>query len=122
MISVTPEERRRAGRAVAERIERLGYTVPEVANASKIDARSLRALIAGQRWPTVAIRSRVEDAIEWPRGEILRQARDGLEALAVFTDAEIAAELLLRIRRRDATEGQQQISRLHARRSADAQP
>jgi len=98
---MTPEERQRAGRAVRGRLETLGRSVEEAARSSKIDARTLRALIAGSRWPTTSIRSSIEDEIEWPRGEIARQARNGLEALAVFTDAELAAELLHRARARE---------------------
>ena len=88
-----------------ERIELAGLTTSEVAKAAQIDARTLRDLMSGRRWPRATVRQGVEDALGWPRGEILRQARDGLEALAVYTDAELAAELLYRIRRRDATSG-----------------
>lgn len=102
---MTPEERCRAAQAVGERIERLGKTVSQIADECNVDARTVRALVTGSRWPTVAVRNVIEDAIDWPRGEILRQARDGLKALAVFSDAELVAEVLQRIRRRERQDG-----------------
>lgn len=99
---VTPQERARAGRIVAERAELLGMTQVVLARRAGVDRKTLRALIAGNRWPTVTVRGRLEDVLEWPRGEILRQARDGLEALAVYSDYELASELARRARARES--------------------
>lgn len=67
-----PEGRARAGRAVEQRIARLGKTIPETAREAGIDVRTLRAFIRGKRWPTVAVRMRLCEVLDWAPGEIVR--------------------------------------------------
>lgn len=102
----TPEEQRRAGKAVAEQIENTGRTAAEVARVAGIDVKTLRALLTGARWPRAQVRNRIEEALGWPRGEIARRGRDGLASLHGYSDRELLSELLARARMRDpANEG-----------------
>lgn len=98
---VTPEQRGRAARALTERMEGRGLTTAVVAQDAEIDPKTVRALASGSSWATVAVRTRIEAAVDWPTGELARQARNGLEALAGFTDAELAGEILHRARQRE---------------------
>lgn len=82
-------------------MEGRGLTAAAVAKDAEVDVKTVRALIAGSRWPTAAVRTRVELALDWPTGELARQARNGLEALSGFSDAELAGELLHRARVRE---------------------
>lgn len=95
------EERRRAGVAVEDRMNLQGLTVGDIARECNVDTRTIRGLIGGTRWPTVAVRSSVERLLGWQEGEIYRQAQDGMQALNGFSDAELAAEILHRARKRE---------------------
>lgn len=70
---MTPEGRARAGRAVEQRIARMGKTITSAAREAGIDARTLRSFVRGQRWPTAAVRSRLCRVLDWPDGEIVRR-------------------------------------------------
>ena len=75
---MTPEQRRRAGRAVAERIREMNATISAVARAARVDPGTLWGLIGGRTWPRDAIQTRIEEALGWDLGEILvRAAIDG---------------------------------------------
>jgi hypothetical protein len=103
---VTPEERARAGRAVAQRIADLSLTFTAVTSSAGIDPKTLRGIVTGARWPTAGVRVRVERALDWPPGEIMRRAggsHTSDSALGRFTTTELLAELLHR-----ATELEQQ--------------
>lgn len=89
----TPEQRRRAGRAVAARIADLQTSVAEVARRAQIDPRTLRTLANGTRWPRAAVRARITDALHWPAGEITRRAIGGRPGLSDYTSRELLAEL-----------------------------
>lgn len=88
--------------AVAERIADRGLTVTEVARAARIDGKTLRGLLAGRQWPTVAVRRRIEKALGWEPGEIQRRARDGVESLRGYSERDLLAELQWRLRQLDA--------------------
>lgn len=98
---MTPEERRRAGLAVSERCDDRGLSHAEIAKAARIDRRTLEALISGRQWPRVEVRGRIEDALGWERGEILRRARDGLASLRGYTERDLLSELQRRFRSAD---------------------
>lgn len=90
---MTPEQRVRAAGAVIERIERLATTPTALARDAGIARRTLRLFLSGERWPGVGVRTSLEQALGWPLGELARQARDGIEALAAYTDDELRDEL-----------------------------
>lgn len=101
LVSVTPEERRRAGATVKERLADRGLSRAEVARSARIDPRTLNGLISGRQWPRVEVRARIEKALDWERGEILRRARDGVESLRGYTERDLLAELHRRLRELD---------------------
>jgi hypothetical protein len=94
-----PEERFRVGRAVGQRIADLSLTFRDVTRVAGIDPKTLRALITGSRWPTAGVRARVESALAWPPGELLRlagQVHGSHPPLADYSSVELLAELLAR--------------------------
>jgi hypothetical protein len=109
--NVTPEERARAGRAVAQRIADLSLTFTAVTATAGIDPKTLRGIVSGARWPTAGVRVRVEQALDWPPGEILRRAgaeHSSDSALDRFTSTELLVELL---HRATAQEQQSRVAR-----------
>ncbi|MDT4938614.1 MAG: hypothetical protein QOG80_2285 [Pseudonocardiales bacterium] len=96
---VTPEERLRAGGAVAQRIADQSMSFGAVTDAAGIDPKTLRSLITGARWPTAAVQAAIEAAIDWHPGEIMRRARAPYVShspLSDYTNTELLAELLHR--------------------------
>jgi plasmid maintenance system antidote protein VapI len=96
---MTDMERLRVGRAVEQRIADLSLTFREVSRIAGIDPKTLRALITGARWPTAGVRTRVESALAWPPGELLRLAGQNYgcqSPLADYSSVELLAELLAR--------------------------
>lgn len=67
-------ERQRAGRAVAYRMRDLGATVAVVARAAHITPKALRAFITGKAELNRDVQRAVEQALDWPAGEIERHA------------------------------------------------
>lgn len=67
-------QRRRAGRAVADRIREIDATVTGVARDARIAPGTLWSLIAGRTWPRDAAQSRLEAVLGWEDGEILTRA------------------------------------------------
>jgi hypothetical protein len=65
---------------------------------ANVDAKTLRSLMNGDRWPTSAVRGRIESALSWPTGEIERRAQNEIAVndLARFSELELLAELLRR--------------------------
>lgn len=100
------EQRQRAGRAVEARIIELGATRAEVAVAARISARTLHAIIHGERWPTLAVREQLEPVLRWRAGEIVRKAVNGdaISSLENFSDSELASELAKRLIDRESRE------------------
>lgn len=88
--------RKRAGAAVRERLAALDLTIGEASRRAKVGTRTFGALIAGERWPTDETRRRIEMALNWPDGELLRRARGERPLLSVYSTAELLAELLER--------------------------
>jgi transcriptional regulator with XRE-family HTH domain len=88
---MTPEERRRAGGAVAERMQELGLTAVQLAAKAGLDPSTVRAVLDGRRWPTERTRSRLAAALGWEVGEVARRALSGHVPLS-----EVPTERLLR--------------------------
>lgn len=94
---MTPEERRRAGGAVAERMRELGLSVSELADKAGVDPTTVRALMAGTRWLRDDTRARIISALDWPPGEISRRVWAGRTvALAEAPTADLVRELCRR--------------------------
>jgi transcriptional regulator with XRE-family HTH domain len=68
------DDKQRAARAVEARLGALGMTQAQLADAAKVDAKTLGDLIRGRRWPIAKNRARIEEALGWPPGEIARIA------------------------------------------------
>lgn len=101
---MTPEQRRRAGLAVTERIESMSATPSAVARSAGISPNTLLALAHGKRWPSDEIQGRIESKLGWPGGEILRRAAGfGAKALCSFSDEDLLTELLRRAAKRQRT-------------------
>lgn len=94
---VTPEQRQRAGRAVALRISDMGTTVTAVARAAGVAPNTVRAFMNGERWPHRDTRCRLNEALGWPEGEIQRRGIDGDGCLDEFTLLDLAREVCRRI-------------------------
>ena len=62
---ITPEQRQRAGRAVAGRIAEMRSTPAAVARAAGVDPKTVRSLINGTHWPCDETQSRVEAVLRW---------------------------------------------------------
>jgi hypothetical protein len=81
-----------------------------LARRAHVDGKTLRTLISGERWPTGAVRGRLESALDWPPGEIERRALGGtaVNELARFSELELIGELLRRagVRERDRNLGE----------------
>lgn len=96
---MTPEQRRRAGKAVDDRIGEMASNPTAVARAAHVDPKTVRSLISGEHWPSDAVQERLERVLRWrPGGLHARSVRGGTDgALDALTDSELAAELLRRI-------------------------
>jgi transcriptional regulator with XRE-family HTH domain len=94
-MTTTAEQRRRASRAVRERMNDLGLTVPKLARAAGVDQSTIRALLACQRWPRAATRQAINHALGWPMGELGRRAASPPD-LRDFSITELLAELCRR--------------------------
>jgi transcriptional regulator with XRE-family HTH domain len=93
---MTPEERRRAGGAVAERMKELGLTAPRLAEKARVDPTTVRALITGTRWPRDDTRERITAALDWPPEEISRRVLAGRVPLDDVATADLIRELCRR--------------------------
>ncbi|MEY8019073.1 FHA domain-containing protein [Mycobacterium servetii] len=67
----------RAGAAVAARRQELKLTQRYLARQGIINAGGLIEFEKGRRWPRKATRTKLEDALNWPHGEIARRRREG---------------------------------------------
>lgn len=92
---MTPEQRLRAGRAVAARLAETQSTPPALARAAGVAPNTIRALIRGDRWPRPDTRERIVVALGWPRGELVRRALDG--EVAQLSTADLLLEVLRRV-------------------------
>lgn len=67
-----PDDRalKRAGRAVAARRMELGASQASLAKAAGVDAKTLRSLERGERWPQDANRAKIATALQWRHGAL----------------------------------------------------
>lgn len=94
---MTPEERRRAGGAVAERMKELGLTAPRLAEKAGVNVSTVRALINGRRTLHDATRSAINTALDWPDEELARRVWAVPASLRDATTQDLAAELCRRL-------------------------
>lgn len=69
-----PKQRQRAGAAVRQRMDEQRLTVPKLAEKAEISTYTVRALLRGDRWPSVKVQGQVENALGWHPGELARRA------------------------------------------------
>ena len=67
----------RAGAAVSERREELGYSLRRLADDSVINPAELQDFERGASWPPRSTREKVEQVLRWPPGTIAHVARGG---------------------------------------------
>lgn len=86
----------------------MAATPAAIARAAGLDPKTVRSLIDGEHWPSDYTQSRVEAALRWSEGEIVRRAvRGGIDgALDALTDVELATELLRRLNDRERRDKQ----------------
>lgn len=70
----------RAGAAVAARREELKLTQRHLARSGIVNAGALIDFEKGRRWPRKATLARLEDALQWPHGTIVRLRREQPDA------------------------------------------
>jgi transcriptional regulator with XRE-family HTH domain len=91
---VTMKDRSRAARAAAARRGALGMTQQELADAARVDVKTIGNLEKRGTWPIARTRARIEDALGWPADELERVAGEPPDDELVPRDAyerEIAA-------------------------------
>jgi hypothetical protein len=89
------EQRMWASLAVRIKMNDMRLTVPVLAKMAGVDETTIRALLAGSRWPRSETRDRITDALGWPVGELERRASVRPDLLA-FTTLELLRELYRR--------------------------
>lgn len=87
------EYRRRAGGAVAERMQELGLTTTQLAEKAGVDPTTVRAFINGTRMLRDETRCKLLTALGWGPNELARRAW----ALANFETGELVGELCSRL-------------------------
>ena len=88
-------------------MEELRIRPSDIRKRVGVDSKTLRSLIDGSRAASYATRWRVEEALDWPPGEIERLARGGEPtpappsnpSLRDFSNEELIAELAYRLGR-----------------------
>jgi plasmid maintenance system antidote protein VapI len=97
MTETEIQRRKRAGAAVGHRLDELHLSAAQAARRAGVDPKTIRSLVHCESWPTARTRARIEQAVNWPAGEIMRHAADGDATLAAYTTGEILAELCRRV-------------------------
>jgi ribosome-binding protein aMBF1 (putative translation factor) len=103
MMAVKAEQRRwrkLAGDAVRTRLDELQESAASLARRAAVDPKTIRSLINGESWPTAKTRGRIEKALDWPDGTMVRRAMSDDEGLAAYS----TRELLLEVCRRTSSE------------------
>jgi transcriptional regulator with XRE-family HTH domain len=94
---MTPEQqRRRAGRAVEDRMAELGITIPMLARKAGVDPTTVRALLRGRRWPRATTRAKIAAVLGWRLDDLIRIAVDGPVSLEAIPTRELLKELCRR--------------------------
>lgn len=68
-------QRRRAGQAVADEMDRQGLSPQQLADMSGVAVVTIRDLRAGKRWPWTQKRNAIELALGWDTGTIAQIAK-----------------------------------------------
>lgn len=102
---MTPEERRRAGQAVRDRMVELDMNATEVQLAAGIDNKTLGSVLDGTRRPNTKTLGKIERALQWKPGEIERRGRmqPGTDPIEAASETRLLAELLRRAALREAS-------------------
>lgn len=96
---MTPEQRRRAATFTARRMREASWTSAALARSARIDPRTLRAFLKGERWPRLDVRQSIEGALGLSPGALVAVAVDGGEMdLRSVASADMLEELLRRSR------------------------
>ena len=77
---MTRRDARAAGRAVSARMGELGLTQRALAEQAGVDAKTLRDLLDGKRWPQAVTRGRLEQALGWTYGQLEDLAEGRVDA------------------------------------------
>lgn len=93
---MTPDERARAGGAVAERMKELELTTVQLAQKAGLDPGTVRSVITGRHWPTEATREKIAAALGWEVGDVARHAMSGHLSLEHLPTAALIEELCRR--------------------------
>lgn len=93
---MTYEQRQRASLAVRARMNERRLTVATLADQAGVDQKTIRAFLAGDRWPRAASRQQMARALGWPPGEIARRAGSRPE-LEAFSTLELLDEIRWRV-------------------------
>lgn len=96
-IGMGPDERRRAGEAVGNRMRELGLTVSELARMTQLDQRTIRRIISGETWPREETRQRIVASLGMSPGQLARQIWSTKMALTEVPTEELARELCKRL-------------------------
>ncbi len=72
----TADDRPLGARALSAGLAELKLPSRAVAARAGVDANTVRSLLDGSRWPNHKSRGRLEEALDWPAGEIERRALD----------------------------------------------
>jgi transcriptional regulator with XRE-family HTH domain len=91
------QRRKRAGLAVQARIAALHVTATDIARLAGVDPKTIRGLINGTSWPRTSTQARIEEALGWDEGEIVRRATSEDRPLAAYSTGELLSELCRRI-------------------------
>lgn len=90
------QRRKRAGAAVGTRLDELHESAASLARRAGVDPKTIRGLINGETWPTAKTRGRIEKALDWPGGTLIRRAMSDGSGLATYSTRELLMELCRR--------------------------
>lgn len=76
--------------AIQAEMSHRGWNITQLRDASEVDAGTLGDFLAGNRWPRMRTLGRIEHAVGWPPGTIVRML-DGEPAPPVGGDTQDAA-------------------------------
>ncbi len=74
MCHMDTEQRRAAASAVAEAMDAEGWNAEQLAENADIGVQTVRDFLFGRRWPRMAKRHAIEDALGWETGTIAKIA------------------------------------------------
>jgi transcriptional regulator with XRE-family HTH domain len=90
------QRRKRAGAAVGTRLDELHESAASLARRAGVDPKTIRSLIHGETWPTAKTRDRIEKALDWPGGTLIRRAMSEDDGLATHSTRELLLEVCRR--------------------------